>query len=204
MRRDVEEAPTTVGRGCVPGRRFVTPFLPSGLPLVVHRRIAPDIHHPQRRLAEEPVAGPAPHDVLLALRVDPELECRVPAVQRTDAVADPVVAAVLRRGEADARRSHEAASHRQPVADLAVEPVALPEAPVRHPRHRLAAPQSLGPAPRLTAPRRRHLRREAERRRRRRVVAEGDDLVPTRALGELAMSSSSTAPGSWRRGATRR
>ena len=132
----------------------------------------------QRGSAEHAVGGAAQHRALAPLRIDPQLEVQALPVEHAQAVADPVVPAVLRRGEADPRRPHEPAPHRQPVTNLAVEPVALREAAVRHARHRLPAPQRLGPALRLPAPRRRHPRHKAQRRRRRRVVAQRHGHAP--------------------------
>ena len=87
----------------------------------------------------------------------PSSERRPRAAERAEPVAQPVVPPHLGRPDADPRRSDEAAPHRQPVAQLRVEPGAVGDAAVRHPRHRLAAPQP--PRPRLpphrprTAPR---------------------------------------------------
>ena len=70
--------------------------------------------------------------LLCPLRVDPQLERQALPVQHAEAVAEPKVPAVLGGAEPAARRPHEAAPDRQPVAHLAIEAVALREAAVRH------------------------------------------------------------------------
>ena len=67
----------------------------------------------QRGSAEHAVGGAAQHRALAPLRIDPQLEVQALPVEHAQAVADPVVPAVLRRGEADPRRPHEPAPHRQ-------------------------------------------------------------------------------------------
>ena len=79
----------------------------------------------------------------------------------------------MRRRKPDARRYHEAGVHRHSVAHLRVDAVAGPvhlmrASAVGH----LPAPQRLGPAPRLSAPRRGHPRRQPQRARRARVPPE--------------------------------
>ena len=74
--------------------------------------------------AEEPVVRAVQHRTLTAVGVDAKLEVQTLPVEHPEAVADPIVPSVLRGADADPRRPHEAASHRQPVADLALEAVA--------------------------------------------------------------------------------
>ena len=112
---------------------------------------------------------------LPALRLDAEFDRRPLAAERPEAVAQPVVPPVGGGPDADRGRPHEAAAYRQPVADLRREPCAVGASAGRQPRHRLAAPQRLGAARRLTAPGRRHPRRQPQRRR---VVAQRHRRAP--------------------------
>ena len=105
----------------------------------------------QRRPAQQPVAGPAFHRALPPLRVDAQLEVHPAPLQHAEAVAQPVVPAVLRGRQAHTRRSHEADAHRQPVTHLRAQ---LPAGPVHlvraHAVGHLVAPERFGPALRLT------------------------------------------------------
>ena len=124
------------------------------------------------------MVGAAGERALAVLGVHTEFEAQRAAVEQAHAVADPVGLSVLRGRQADPGCAHELAPHGYPVADFTVKAVAGGEAALGHAPHRLLAPQCLRPACRLTAPRRRHTRREAERRRRRRVVAHGQRHAP--------------------------
>ncbi len=85
------------------------------------------------------------HRTLTAVRIDLQFEVQTLPVEHSKAVADPVVPSVLRGSDAGPRRPHEAAAHRQPVANLRIEPGAVVAAAVLHPRHRLPAPHRLRP-----------------------------------------------------------
>ena len=108
--------------------------------------------------------------------LDAELQPQWTLLEYLDAVAEPVVPAVLRRPDADPRCPHEPPADRQAVADLGVEPGAagVGEQRVVHAAHRLLAPPRLGSAHRIAAPRRRDAGSEAQRRVRRQVVADRD------------------------------
>ena len=78
----------------------------------------------QRGPAEEPVIRAVQHRTLTAVRVDAKIKVQTLPVEHPEAVADPIVPSVLRGAEADPRRPHQAAPHRQSVADFTIEAVA--------------------------------------------------------------------------------
>ena len=101
---------------------------------------------------EHPVVRAAHQRALPSLRVDAQLELHTLAAERREAVAQPVVPAVVRGREADPRRSDEAA-HGEPVAHLRVDLAAGPGHVVRPgPVCHLAVPERLGAARGLPAP----------------------------------------------------
>ena len=65
------------------------------------------------------------------MRIDAQLERQVLALHHPEAVADAVVPAVLPGREADPRRTDEAASDRQPAAEVRIEAAARGEAAAR-------------------------------------------------------------------------
>ena len=73
----------------------------------------------ERAPAHEPVAGLAVHRHLPPLCVDPQLEVQLAPVEHSEAVADPVVPAVLRRRQPDARRRSGASGRGRPLPRLA-------------------------------------------------------------------------------------
>ena len=143
LRRSLDRAPTARFGLPAPGPGWVSrgwgPVPPILLPL-------------HGRAPEHALVGACPLLLHLKQRALPsfgvhaDLQVQSSLLEDADAVADSVVAAVLRCAHARPRCADETAADRQPVADFGVEAVA-PAAPhrlVAHSPHALAAPQRLG------------------------------------------------------------
>ena len=116
-------------------------------------------------------APPAEHPRVRAAQLD----VQGAALRHRQAIAQPVGAPRLGGPEADPRRPDQPAADREPIAELRIQPAAGGDAALGHPCHRLLAPECLGAAVGLSAPRRRHPRRQPQRRLRRRV----ESVYPT-------------------------
>ena len=83
---------------------------------------------------------------LAAIGVDTEIEMRSTALGHRQSVAQPV-ASVPGGPDAEARRPDQPAPDRHPVAELGLQTAARCRTSVRHPRHRLPAPERLDAVP---------------------------------------------------------
>ena len=79
-----------------------------------------------------------------AIGIDAQLEVHGTALRHRQAVAQPVVAPVPGGPDAEARHPDQTAPDRHPVAEFGLQTAARCRASVRHPRHRLPAPERLG------------------------------------------------------------